>query len=152
MYIQKQVVWCKVITCIYINMYYIVCVCVYSETSCLQGILRRTERAMVRKMCGVKLADKKNTKELMERLGLKETIVEVIKRSSLRWMGHVLRRDKDEPVKRVWNLEIAGKRERGRPKMTWKDMVKKESRKIGMDERDAQDRKKWRTGIATWKE
>ena len=35
-------------------------------------------------------------------------------------MGHVLRRDKDEPVKRVWNLEIAGKRERGRPKMTWK--------------------------------
>ena len=25
--------------------------------------------------------------------------------------------------------------------MTWKDMVKKESRKIGLDERDAQDRK-----------
>ena len=117
-----------------------------------EGILRRTERAMVRKMCGVKLADKKNTKELMERLSLKETIVEVVKRSSLRWMGHVIRRDKDEPVKRVWNLEIAGKRERGRPKMTWKDMVKKESRKIGLDERDAQDRKKWRTGIATWKE
>ena len=91
-------------------------------------------------------------KELMERLSLKETIVEVVKRSSLRWMGHVLRRDKDEPVKRVWNLEIAGKRERGRPKMTWKDMVKKESRKIGLDERDAQDRKKWRAGIATWKE
>ena len=48
--------------------------------------------------------------------------------------------------------KFAGKKERGRPKMTWKDMVKKESRKIGLDERDAQDRKKWRTGIATWKE
>ena len=36
--------------------------------------------------------------------------------------------------------------------VTWKDMVKKESRKIGLDERDAQDRKKWRAGIATWKE
>ena len=83
---------------------------------------------------------------------LKETIVEVVKRSSLRWMGHVLRRDKDEPVKRVWNLDISGKRERGRPKMTWKDMAKKESRKIGLDERDAQDRKKWRAGIATWRE
>ena len=55
----------------------------------------------------------------------------VVKRSSSRWMGHVLRRDKDEPVKRAWNLEIAGEREKGRPKMTWKDMVKKESRKIG---------------------
>ena len=51
------------------------------------GILRRTERAMVRKMCGVKLADKKNTKELMERLGLKETIVEVVKRSSFKMDG-----------------------------------------------------------------
>ena len=91
-------------------------------------------------MCGVvKLADKKNTKELMERLGLKEPIVEVVKRSSLRWMGHVLRRDKDEPVKRVWKLlvrEIKGETEY--------DMVKKESRKIGLDKRDAQDRKKWR--------
>ena len=29
------------------------------------------------------------------------------------WMGHVLRRDKDEAMKRVWNLEIAGKREKG---------------------------------------
>ena len=62
-------------------------------------------------------------------------------------MGHVLRRDKDEPVKRAWSLEISGKRERGRPKMTWKDMVK-----IGLDERHAQDRKKCRAGIATWKE
>ena len=83
---------------------------------------------------------------------MKETIVEVVKRSSLRWMGYVLRRDTDEPVKRAWSLEFAGKREWGRPKMTWKDMVKRESRKIGLDERDAQDRKKWRAGIATWKE
>ena len=36
--------------------------------------------------------------------------------------------------------------------MTWKDMVKKESQKIGLDERDAQDQKKWRAGIATWRE
>ena len=88
----------------------------------------------------------------MERFGLKETIVEVVKRSSLRWMGHVLKRDKDEPVKRAWSLEISGKIERGRPKMTWKDMVKRESGKIGLVERDAQDRKKWRAGIVTWKE
>ena len=35
-------------------------------------ILRRNERAMVRAMCGVKLVDKKTTKELMDRLGLNE--------------------------------------------------------------------------------
>ena len=37
------------------------------------AILRRTERAMVRSMCGVKLVNRKNKEELMEILGLKET-------------------------------------------------------------------------------
>ena len=48
--------------------------CYYgSETWCLKenetAILRRTERVMVRSMCGVRLVDRKNTEELMEILG-----------------------------------------------------------------------------------
>ena len=47
-----------------------------SETWCLREnemvILRRTERAMVRSMCGVKLVDRKNTEELIKMLGLKK--------------------------------------------------------------------------------
>ena len=31
-------------------------------------------------------------------------------------------------------------------------MVKKDSRKIGLEEHDAQDRKKWRDGVAAWNE
>jgi len=38
------------------------------------SILRRTERAMVRAMCGLKLLDRKNTDELMDMLGLNETL------------------------------------------------------------------------------
>ena len=38
------------------------------------GILRRTERAMIRVMWGAKLMDKKNTKEFMGMLGLSESI------------------------------------------------------------------------------
>ena len=37
-------------------------------------ILRRTERATARSMCGVQLVDRKNMEELMEMLGLKETL------------------------------------------------------------------------------
>ena len=48
-----------------------------SETWCLResemGILRRTERAMVRSICAVKLVDRKNMEQLMEMSGLKET-------------------------------------------------------------------------------
>ena len=37
-------------------------------------ILRRTERAMVRSMCGVKSVDRKNMEKLIEMLGLKEAL------------------------------------------------------------------------------
>ena len=44
-----------------------------SETWCLResemGSLGRTERAMVRSMCGVKLVDRKKMEDLMEMLG-----------------------------------------------------------------------------------
>jgi len=44
-----------------------------SETWCMRekdvAILIQTERAMMRAMCGVKLKEKKNTKELMNMLG-----------------------------------------------------------------------------------
>ena len=48
------------------------------ETWCLRetemGLWRRIERAMVRSMYGVKLVDRKKMEELMEMLGLKETL------------------------------------------------------------------------------
>ena len=49
-----------------------------SEAWCLKesemGILRRTERSMVRAMCAVQLKDRKRSTDLMFMLGLKETI------------------------------------------------------------------------------
>ena len=38
------------------------------------AILRITERAMVRAMCGVKLMEKRKTEELMTMLGLKDMV------------------------------------------------------------------------------
>ena len=68
-----------------------------TETWCLRknemAILRRTERAMVRAMCGAKLMEKKRTEDLMEMLGLKETAVQMAKANGVRWYRHVLRRD-----------------------------------------------------------
>ena len=59
-----------------------------SETWCLKesemAILRRTERAMIRAMCGVKLMDKRST-ELINRLGLHETVMGMARASRVRW-------------------------------------------------------------------
>ena len=84
-----------------------------SETWCFResetGILRRTERAMVRPMCGVKLEDRKNMEELMEMLGLKETLDRMAKANGVRWYEHVIRRDDDNIVKKAMMLEVKWK-------------------------------------------
>ena len=67
-----------------------------SKTWCLRenkmAILRRTERAMVRAMRGAKLIKKKRTEDRMEMLGLKETVVQMVRANGVRWHQHVLRR------------------------------------------------------------
>ena len=61
-----------------------------------KSILRRAEKRMLRMLCGVQLADGVSTKELMVRLGLDCTIVEVVRQGSLRWLGHVVRKEDDD--------------------------------------------------------
>ena len=39
-----------------------------------KAILRRTERAMVRAMCGQKAVDRKTSEEQMDMLGLRKTV------------------------------------------------------------------------------
>ena len=43
---------------------------------------------MVRAMCGAKLIEKKGTEDLMEMLGLKETVVQMANANGARWYGH----------------------------------------------------------------
>ena len=68
-----------------------------SEAWCLRekemAILRRTERAMIRAMCRVKLLDQRNSEQLMDIMGIKESLDRKAKASSMRWYHHVLRKE-----------------------------------------------------------
>ena len=122
-----------------------------SETWCLRenvmAILRRTERAMVRAMCGAKLMEKKRTEDLMGMLGLKEKVVQMAKANGVRWYGHVLRRDDGHVLRKALEFEVKGKRKRGRPKKTWKKQVEKENKSVGLEKKDVMDRARWRVGV-----
>ena len=106
-----------------------------SETWCLResetAILRRTERAMVRSMCVVKLADRKKMEDLMEMLGLRETLDRTAKENGVRWYGHVMRRDDNNILKKAMMMEVNGQRKRGRPKLTWRRQVEECVKKVG---------------------
>ena len=122
-----------------------------SEIWCLRenkmAIFRRPERAMVRAMCGAKLMEKKRTEDLMEMLGLKETVVQMAKVNGVRWYGHVLRRDDGHVLRKALEFEVRGKRKPGRPKKTWKMQVEKESKSVCLEKKDAMNRVRWRVGV-----
>ena len=104
----------------------------------------RTERAMVRSMCGVKLVDRKNTEELMEMLGLKKTLDKMAKANGVRWYGHAIRREDDNILKKAMIMEVNGQRKRGRPKMTWKKQVEESVKKVGLKVKEIADRTRWK--------
>ena len=81
--------------------------------------MERNENVMLRWMRGVTLTDKVPTVELRRRLGT-EGVVEVMRRGRLRWFGHVERKEVDDWVSACRNLEVAGSRGRGRPRMIWR--------------------------------
>ena len=73
--------------------------------------LNCTEMSMIRWMCGVKINERKKSEELRELLGL-EPISLMIKRSRLRWFGHVERKDDNDWVKRCTTWDAEGIRQR----------------------------------------
>ncbi|XP_065323137.1 uncharacterized protein LOC135930284 [Gordionus sp. m RMFG-2023] len=105
--------------------------------------LERTEMRMARWMCGVSLRERKTSKELRARLGI-EMIGMVLRRNRLRWYGHVERMTRDDWVKRCTMMEVGGSRSRGRPKMTWTNVITADMRSMNLTSIDAQDRQKWK--------
>ena len=56
------------------------------------GILR-TERSMLRAMCGLQLNNRKRSTDLIFMVGLIETVGQLAMADSVCWYGHVLRRE-----------------------------------------------------------
>ena len=67
----------------------------------------------------------------------------MIKKSRLRWFEHIERKDDNDWVKRCITWKVDGIRQRERPK-TWWDYVKDDMESLGLSQKDAQFRKKWR--------
>ena len=61
----------------------------------------------------------------------------------LRWFGHVQRRDKDEATRKILQMGVDGKRNRGRPKLRWRELVKEDMARNQMMTEMAEVRNHW---------
>ena len=108
------------------------------------------ENNWIRRIAGVKLVDKRRVCDLRKELDLKSSVRQRVKRSRLKWAGHVARMEEKRLPKRAMDSTSEGKRQRGRPKLRWADCVAREVRQAGVEEEwqtEAKDRKAWRAMV-----
>jgi len=105
--------------------------------------LQRGEMRMVRWMFSVKVRNRVPSKELIERLGIDDIIL-ILQQNRLRWYGHVLRKEDTDWVKKCMEYEVEGSRPRGRPKITWREVVQKDCQAHSLNRDDAIDRSRWK--------
>ena len=70
-----------------------------------------------------------------------------IREGRLRCYGHVMRRDQEYVGRRVVEMELPGKTERGRPRRRFLDVLKEYMGKVGVREKDIKNRTVWKKMI-----
>jgi hypothetical protein len=111
--------------------------------------LERTERTMVRWMCGVTMKDRKRSQDLLDCLNI-TGVAECVRRGRLRWFGHVERkraRNNRDWVSRCRELLVEGVRGRGRGRKSWMECVEEDMGRLHLRREDALDKTTWRNGI-----
>ena len=65
-------------------------------------------------ICGVTLKDMIESTVIASRVGV-DDLEEHLRQKRLRWFGHIVRRDEEVEIKKVFDLKIEERRKRGRP-------------------------------------
>ena len=59
-----------------------------------------------------------------------ENLEHRLRKTRLRWIGHIKRGDENNILKSVMELEVEGRGPVGRPKKTWNKVVEEDTRKF----------------------
>jgi len=109
--------------------------------------IERTDRAMIRWICGVSLKDERSSEELLKLLNI-ECIRQTMRNDRLRWLGHVERKGEEDWVSKVRKVEI-GPSGRGRPFKKWEEVLRADKKEKGIPDSGerykemVQSREKW---------
>ena len=85
------------------------------------------------------LSGRKGIRPVKNWLGVDDVAL-ILQQNRLRCYGHVLRKDDDDYVKKCMEYEVEGRRPRGRPKRTWREVVREDCQARKLNKEDAMDR------------
>ncbi|MCI4385397.1 hypothetical protein PGIGA_G00049970 [Pangasianodon gigas] len=66
-----------------------------------------------------------------------------VREARLRWFGHVQRRESEYIGRRMLGMELPGRRQRGRPKRRYMEVINEDMKLVGASVEDAEDRDRW---------
>ena len=102
---------------------------------------------MLRWMSGKTRKDKIRNEFIRGGLGV-APIGDKMRESRLRWFGYVQQRPMTAPVRRSETIQVEGaRRNRGRPKLTWVEVVKRDMASCNLTADKALNRAEWRDRI-----
>ena len=113
-------------------------------TGHLSDKMASCEMRMVRYCLGISLEEHRRNEDILQEAKV-VPIKDLMRRKRMQWFGHVQRRDSQEDIRKVCEMEIDGNRPRGRPKQRWSDTINADLRWLDLDSSDVEDQSRWRS-------
>ena len=108
-----------------------------------ERILESTEMRMLRWIGGISLYEHRTNDDIRRWMKVKK-ITDRAREARLRWYGHVMRREQDNILRKVWFAPVEGRRSRGRQKIRLRDAVARDMRAVGVRDDEWENRANWR--------
>ena len=121
----------------------------WATTRGQEARLEVNEMRMLRWMCGVTRRDKIRNEHIRGTTRVVQASKKITEKR-LKWYGHVRRMKEEHIVRRMLDVDIPGKRRRGRPNLRWKDACKRDMTQAGLKEDNATNREKWRKKLISY--
>ena len=104
---------------------------------------------MLRWMCGVTRRDTIRNEHIRGTTRVVQASKKITEKR-LKWYGHVRRMKEEHIVRRMLDVNIPGKRRRGRPNLRWKDACKRDMTEVGLKEDNTTNRAAWSNKIISY--
>jgi hypothetical protein len=109
--------------------------------------LNTTEMDFWRRSAGISRKDKIRNSAIKQRTAVTRSLLDYIKTKQLQQYGHVQRMEGGRLGEEVMKWRPAGRRKRGRPKLTWAEGIRGLTGEKGLVEEDWNERHNWRKNI-----